>query len=188
MIHRHESRLGHLDAPPEMATVVAMSNRPPASEPPALSTGPCPRCGQPLARAGDGTGLSCSSCRGSFAFRASIDAVLAAAASIGPVVSYRESARASTASSSKGAFEPGFRYLACPLCGEKMTRQNFMRRSGVIVDTCLHHGTWFDAAEALRVAEFIAGGGKRPADDEPSGAPREPRMGAVEGLLALLRQ
>jgi Zn-finger nucleic acid-binding protein len=39
-----------------------------------------------------------------------------------------------------------------------MNRINFGHRSGVIVDVCGRHGTWFDAGELTRVLEWIASG------------------------------
>ena len=40
-----------------------------------------------------------------------------------------------------------------------MNRINFARCSGVIVDICKGHGTWFDRDELSRIVEFIHGGG-----------------------------
>jgi hypothetical protein len=40
-----------------------------------------------------------------------------------------------------------------------MNRVNFGRVSGVIVDQCAVHGTWFDADELPRVIEFVLAGG-----------------------------
>jgi Zn-finger nucleic acid-binding protein len=40
-----------------------------------------------------------------------------------------------------------------------MNRMNFARCSGVIVDICKQHGTWFDRDELSRIVEFISGGG-----------------------------
>jgi hypothetical protein len=40
-----------------------------------------------------------------------------------------------------------------------MNRLNFAHTSGVIVDVCTRHGTWFDADELRRVLEFITAGG-----------------------------
>jgi Zn-finger nucleic acid-binding protein len=51
------------------------------------------------------------------------------------------------------------RYIPCPECGKLMNRINFAKRSGVILDCCAKHGTWFDADELRRVVEFIRGGG-----------------------------
>lgn len=40
-----------------------------------------------------------------------------------------------------------------------MHRKNFGGRSGVIVDVCTSHGTWFDAEELPRVLAFVEAGG-----------------------------
>jgi Zn-finger nucleic acid-binding protein len=50
-------------------------------------------------------------------------------------------------------------YLPCPLCHNPMNRVNFGRVSGVIVDVCRDHGTWFDGGELTRVVAFAGGGG-----------------------------
>jgi Zn-finger nucleic acid-binding protein len=50
-------------------------------------------------------------------------------------------------------------YLPCPECGKVMNRVNFARHSGVIVDVCRTHGTWFDKDELREVLEFIQSGG-----------------------------
>ena len=51
------------------------------------------------------------------------------------------------------------RYFPCPQCGQLMNRMNFARCSGVIVDVCRGHGTWFDASELREIIEFIRAGG-----------------------------
>ncbi len=51
------------------------------------------------------------------------------------------------------------RYVPCPECAQLMNRINFARCSGVIVDVCRGHGTWFDRDELSRIVEFIRGGG-----------------------------
>jgi len=50
-------------------------------------------------------------------------------------------------------------YAPCPICTRLMNRLNFAHTSGVIVDVCTSHGTWFDADELRRVLEFITAGG-----------------------------
>lgn len=50
-------------------------------------------------------------------------------------------------------------YVPCPECAQLMNRMNFARCSGVIVDICKQHGTWFDRDELSRIVEFISGGG-----------------------------
>ena len=51
------------------------------------------------------------------------------------------------------------RYLHCPECHTLMNRVNFAGRSGVIIDTCRGHGTWFDRDELQHIVEFIRAGG-----------------------------
>jgi Zn-finger nucleic acid-binding protein len=51
------------------------------------------------------------------------------------------------------------RYLPCPQCHTLMNRVNFAGHSGVIVDACRGHGTWFDREELQHIVEFIRGGG-----------------------------
>jgi Zn-finger nucleic acid-binding protein len=50
-------------------------------------------------------------------------------------------------------------YIACPDCGQMMNRVNFARQSGIILDVCRAHGTWFDSSELERVVEFVMKGG-----------------------------
>jgi Zn-finger nucleic acid-binding protein len=50
-------------------------------------------------------------------------------------------------------------YAPCPRCGQLMNRINFARCSGVIVDICKGHGTWFDRDELSGIVQFIRGGG-----------------------------
>jgi Zn-finger nucleic acid-binding protein len=40
-----------------------------------------------------------------------------------------------------------------------LNRINFARCSGVIVDICKGHGSWFDCDELSRIIKFIRGGG-----------------------------
>ena len=54
---------------------------------------------------------------------------------------------------------PRVKYLPCPRCRQLMNRVNFAQRSGIIVDVCAGHGTWFDANELHRIVQFIRDGG-----------------------------
>ncbi len=40
-----------------------------------------------------------------------------------------------------------------------MNRRNFAGCSGIIVDACKDHGTWFDREELRQTVEFIRAGG-----------------------------
>jgi Zn-finger nucleic acid-binding protein len=62
-------------------------------------------------------------------------------------------------SGSIGDIEQNIRYIPCPVCKALMNRVNFAHCSGVVVDVCLKHGTWFDKDELRRIIEFIRAGG-----------------------------
>jgi Zn-finger nucleic acid-binding protein len=56
--------------------------------------------------------------------------------------------------------EPGGRmYLKCPTCRVVMNRKLFAAGSGVIVDVCRTHGTFFDAGELPAVIDYVMQGG-----------------------------
>lgn len=76
------------------------------------------------------------------------------------------------------------RYRPCPDCGELMNRQNYARVSGVVVDECRAHGTWFDGEELHRVLAFIRAGGfdKRRARALEEFSERERRARLAEAL------
>lgn len=65
------------------------------------------------------------------------------------------------------------RYYRCPACQAPLRRQNFGGRSGVIVDVCATHGTWFHPGELPRVLAFVAAGGLREAKRGEMGLPPE---------------
>jgi Zn-finger nucleic acid-binding protein len=50
-------------------------------------------------------------------------------------------------------------YLPCPTCNVRMNRTVFGKSSGVIVDVCNAHGTWFDARELTASLAFVERGG-----------------------------
>ena len=59
----------------------------------------------------------------------------------------------------KKAMESKINYLKCVRCDALMTRKNFRRISGVLIDICRDHGVWLDAGELERIRCFIANGG-----------------------------
>src|ERR1044071_4064983 len=50
------------------------------------------------------------------------------------------------------------RYVPCPTCTKVMNRENFGRRSGVVIDVCKQHGVWFERGELHSVIRFIESG------------------------------
>ncbi len=67
------------------------------------------------------------------------------------------------------------RYVPCPECEQLMNRINFARCSGVVVDVCRGHGTWFDREELSSIVEFIRGGGLDAARSREKAALEEER-------------
>jgi Zn-finger nucleic acid-binding protein len=119
---------------------------------------PCPRCRAKMKAVVVGTaGLrECEACGGLWVDAAAFEQICAdreqQAAVLGAPL-----AKLSAASSSAGA--ASVRYVPCPECQQLMNRSNFARCSGVVVDICKGHGTWFDRDELQRIVEFIRAGG-----------------------------
>ncbi len=55
--------------------------------------------------------------------------------------------------------QQGPMYRKCPECQNIMNRQNYARRSGIIIDICAQHGIWFDAQELEAILEWLRRGG-----------------------------
>jgi Zn-finger nucleic acid-binding protein len=65
----------------------------------------------------------------------------------------------SVTATSAGASPSGRTYIPCPECKKLMNRRQFADCSGVIVDWCKAHGTWFDRNELRQIVQFIQAGG-----------------------------
>ncbi|MBX3202914.1 MAG: zf-TFIIB domain-containing protein [Labilithrix sp.] len=121
-----------------------------------VTDAPCPRCTSPLEAAGgagewvDARLHECPRCGGMFVPRDALADILCRAEQGGPLAALPERGI--------GALEQ-VRYIPCPLCRSSMNRMNFGKVSGVIVDVCRAHGTWFDGGELTRVVAFAASGG-----------------------------
>jgi Zn-finger nucleic acid-binding protein len=116
---------------------------------------PCPHCRAELAavRVGGTMVRECGACGGLWLDNAAFEALCADREQQAEVLAFR--ARAAV----PAEVDTRIRYRTCPECGILMHRLNFRRVSGVIVDVCREHGTWFDADELRRIVEFIQGGG-----------------------------
>jgi Zn-finger nucleic acid-binding protein len=55
--------------------------------------------------------------------------------------------------------DPDVRKFKCPLCQAVMQRSAFGKTSGILVDVCAAHGTWFDRGELEQVIDFVRAGG-----------------------------
>ncbi len=127
------------------------------TETPETACQPCPRCQADMEAVLIGhTHLrECPKCEGIWADGDSLQQICAdreeQAAVLGMAVP--------EPSSQVGNIEQNIRYLPCPQCKKLMNRVNFAHCSGVVVDVCRQHGTWFDKDELRRIVEFIRAGG-----------------------------
>lgn len=114
---------------------------------------PCPTCKKSLVefRGNGGVLLDCTECGGQFVEHALMSSLLDAREITGLAVTRR--ARRSTLELD------AVRYRPCPSCRQLMNRKNFGGESGVVVDVCAVHGTWFDEGELPRVLAFVESGG-----------------------------
>jgi Zn-finger nucleic acid-binding protein len=119
---------------------------------------PCPRCTTALQarRVGDIVIDECGACLGVF-----LDHV-----AIKRVVVDRAQARAEALLGALPRSEvhalpaAGQRmYLPCPVCHTVMNRRLFATGTGVIIDVCRTHGTFFDAGELPLIIDFVMNGG-----------------------------
>lgn len=117
----------------------------------------CPKCSQTLAVAVEGECEVdvCSSCRGIWVDLVEEKSLL----QIKPeVFSIDELRRLRSVYEPLGRIDP-VKYVPCPICGDFMSRKTWGSHSGVVVDKCLKHGTWYDADEMEKIREYIAAGG-----------------------------
>jgi Zn-finger nucleic acid-binding protein len=49
-------------------------------------------------------------------------------------------------------------YVKCPTCSTSMNRKLFAQKSGIVVDVCRNHGTFFDAGELPAIMDFVMSG------------------------------
>jgi Zn-finger nucleic acid-binding protein len=111
----------------------------------------CPRGCGPLAAFGDV--FECDRCGGLFLDHDKLGALVAAHR---PKVEGER--RTSIVQPPAPPIDP-VTYLPCARCNVRMNRTVFGKSSGVIVDVCSTHGTWFDARELTASLAFVERGG-----------------------------
>jgi Zn-finger nucleic acid-binding protein len=116
----------------------------------------CPRCKNDLmlVTIGSTAVLECERCFGLWLDVSSFEKICADREQQSAVLGFASQAPATAAHETSKV-----NYVPCPECSQLMNRMNFARCSGVIVDICKQHGTWFDRDELSRIVEFIHGGG-----------------------------
>lgn len=119
---------------------------------------PCPGCGAALVRRRAGSTLfdECDHCSGVWLTPPILDALSSGAESRAAL---RLSDSPSSPPGAGAAQATAISYRRCPDCGKMMNRTNYALGSGVVVDVCRTHGSWFDAGELSSIIAFIEGGG-----------------------------
>jgi Zn-finger nucleic acid-binding protein len=112
----------------------------------------CPRCTRLLHEDPERATLACDKCRGDFVDHASLAARIDAERPRDHTGPPSHAPRVSSP-------ETEVHYAWCPECGKVMGRMTFGKRSGIVVDVCRGHGTWFDGGELDAVMGFVREGG-----------------------------
>ena len=142
----------------------------------------CPRCKNEmiLVTIGSTTVLECEQCLGLWLDVSSFEKICADREQQSAVLGFASQAPATAAHETSKV-----NYVPCPDCSQLMNRMNFARCSGVIVDICKQHGTWFDRDELSRIVEFIHGGGLEAARLREKEEIREDRRRLLEQQAAV---
>ena len=131
----------------------------------------CPACGDGRklhSRALGDTGLTvleCSVCAGLWLGAEVFRTIEECARQAAPPVPAPGALRAEAASRPRIRRARGPFYRPCPSCATAMTRVNFERVSGILIDRCGDHGIWFDATELDAVLRWIKLGGERVSEE-----------------------
>lgn len=123
----------------------------------AAATIACPGCGAEMraVRVGTTSFHECPSCAGSWLVAEAFTQLCSTREERGAVAAMV----GGDATHSVRTVGAAVRYVACPVCKKTMNRQNFGRRSGVVIDVCKGHGVWFDHGELQSVVAFVDSGG-----------------------------
>ena len=117
----------------------------------------CPRCSCALVgrRVGDVVIHECPDCEGVFLDENAIGLVVDDPnLTRGPALLEALPRRAHSAAPADRKM-----YVKCPTCAGTMNRKLFSAGSGVVVDVCREHGTFFDAGELPTIIDFVMAGG-----------------------------
>ncbi len=99
---------------------------------------------------------ACKTCGGVWVDRATLQGLIDDAARTAAVAPPRQVQRKTLP---PGTATAKIVYRHCPQCKNPMLRKNFGSISGIIVDLCAAHGTFFEYGELPGVVEFVRSGG-----------------------------
>jgi Zn-finger nucleic acid-binding protein len=151
---------------------------------------PCPRCRTSLQPTAFGALLvdACERCGGLWLDAAAFEKVCHDKEIDGAIFGAGSPLIAGGGKAVGEAARPGTFYGKCPVCTTIMNRVNFVGCSGVLVDVCKGHGTWFDRDELRQVIEFLRAGGMEKALDRRHAQLEEARQRAVAAARAIVAE
>jgi Zn-finger nucleic acid-binding protein len=123
----------------------------------------CPRCETNLARVAVGKHFlhECGRCGGLWVDKGSFQDICTQEEEQEAVLGFRHEPESRPLMQGRA---PGRRaYIPCPECGKLMNQKNFSGCSGIVLDWCRDHGSWFDRRELQQIVAFIRDGGLRKA-------------------------
>jgi Zn-finger nucleic acid-binding protein len=122
----------------------------------------CPRCETELrlATVGKRSLNVCDRCGGLWVDKSTFQDICAQQEDQEAVLAFQVEQQASAGPREQ---KPRRAYIPCPQCGRLMNQKNFSGCSGVVLDWCRDHGSWFDRLELQQIVTFIRNGGLRKA-------------------------
>ncbi|HMS02642.1 MAG TPA: zinc ribbon domain-containing protein [Gemmatimonadaceae bacterium] len=111
------------------------------------------------ASAGEVRLAECGTCHGVWVSRETIERLVTSHADDTLLLALAPGVAATQAPRARSVGVEPVRYRRCPTCDAVMNRVNYARISGIIVDVCREHGTWFDVHELPALLEFVRRGG-----------------------------
>jgi Zn-finger nucleic acid-binding protein len=130
--------------------------------PGSVSSFQCPRCATQLLSAHAGKHLlqECTHCGGLWLDKNTFQEICTREEAQEAVLGYQMRCKAAD---SDFVRKQGRAYIPCPECKKLMNTKNFSGCSGIVLDWCRDHGSWFDRGELQRIITFIKNGGLRKA-------------------------
>lgn len=156
-----------------------------AGKPAQSSIGKCPRCDLDLLllAAGNKQLFECPGCGGLWVDKDTLQQICTEREKQQAVMGLDFASHPTTATPGRNERT----YVPCPVCRKLMNRKNFADCSGIIVDWCRDHGTWFDRDELKNVVQFILGGGLAKSRDVEKSRLEEARLHVEEEKRNLAR-
>jgi Zn-finger nucleic acid-binding protein len=151
---------------------------------------PCPVCTKlmPPRQIGGIALNECEGCHGLWTPGDGFDALVARAIDARQNASAAELQRLKPRVTGSNPAAQRVQYRKCPECDGFMQRTNYRKKSGIIIDRCVSHGTWLDADELEQIAGFILSGAKGAEVPRENAADRQRNANATKAFVQIQHQ